>query len=188
MAKKIKRGFVRIISGLIKVLGISSLMTAFGCSYEFGDMYGMPPAPEYGVPTNVYVLEGTVTGAGGVPVQGIRVGVKKSADDEREYSEYDFKAYSSYEDEEGYEHRDVSEYFDYTETDADGKFRIEWDLFPDSNRKFLLYAEDIDGEENGSYSEKSMDIQFAESDRTKDGSWVDTYEIKNKNISLDSLK
>ena len=182
MAKKIKRGFGRIISGLIKVLGISSLMTAFGCSYEFGAMYGSP--------SNVYTVSGTVKDNDGKAVKGIRVGIKQSFYDQTKYSNYDFKAYRSweeYDEESGYTYTkyEWSDYFDFTETDKNGNYKLKWELLPKDNVQFVLYAEDIDGEQNGSFKEKSSEIQFTGKDRTKDGSWVDYYEKKNISISLD---
>ena len=50
----------------------------------------------------------------------------------------------------------------------------------------MLYAEDIDGKENGSYKEKSDNVAFTDDTKIKDGSWTDYYEIKNKNLKLDS--
>lgn len=184
MAKKIKSGFGRIISGLIKMLGISSLMTAFGCSYEIGAMYGTPE--------NNYVVTGTVKDNDGKAVKGIRVGIKKSPDDTSEYGGY-YKAYRTweeYDEETGYTFikHEWSDYFDFTETDKNGNYKLEWRIKPKEDAKFILSAEDMDGEQNGSFQNKTSEIQFTGKDRTKDGSWVDTYEIKNKNISLDSLK
>ena len=185
MTNNIKSILRRALSTFLSLFGITSVFT--GCP-----MYGMPTV-EYGCPTNNYIVEGSVTDSNGTPVKGIRIGAKKSPDDETLYSDYEFKPYSEREevDEDTgntYTKYEWSDYFDFVETDENGKYKIKWSLFPDRNRKFVLYAEDIDGEQNGSYSEKSVDIQFAESDRTEDGSWVDNYEIRNKNISLDSLK
>ncbi len=174
MAKKIKKGFGRIISGFIKVLGISSILVACG---EGGGGVAM-----YGCPENNYVVSGNVTDNNGKAVKGIRVGIEKSPDDETRYKEWDFA--ELYVDTEGYSHWS-DRYFVFTETDDNGNYKLEWTLWPKDNAKFVLSAEDIDGEINGSFQNKESEIQFTENDRTKDGSWVDEYEKKNMNILLD---
>ena len=168
MAKKIKKGFLRVLSGLLTVLGVSSVITA--CGEESVDMYGMPPAPEYGVPTNVYVLEGTVTGTDGTPIKGIGVGVVNPNYDPN-YTSPDYY------------------YCDTTATDKDGNYKLEWRW---SGTTFYIYAVDIDGEKNGSYSDKLVQVEFTSDDFTgiSTNSYYEdkNYKITNKNISLNSLK
>ena len=189
MAKKIKSQFRHILNRILTLLGITSIITACGGNSVFGGAVAM-----YGVPQNNYVIEGMVTDSSGSPVKGIRVGAKKHPDDTREYNDYDYKPYSSWEetDENGevWTRYDWSDYFAFTETDENGIYKLEWSLFPNrtSDPKFVLYAEDIDGEENGSYKEKSDDVAFTTDTKIKDGSWTDYFEIKNKNLTLDSAE
>jgi len=186
MAEKIKSQFRRIFNRILTFFGISSIITACGANS------GGSNVVMYGVPENIYSIEGTVTDVSGSPVKGIRVGAKKHPDDTTKYNDHEYKAYSSWEETD--ENGDVwtrynwSDYFEFTETDENGKYKLEWSLFPTraSDPKFVLYAEDIDGEENGSYKEKSDDVVFTDDTKIKDGSWADYYEVKNKNLKLDS--
>ena len=185
MAKKIKSQFRHILNRILTLLGITSIITACGGNSVFGGAVAM-----YGVPQNNYVIEGMVTDSSGSPVKGIRVGAKKHPDDTKNYDEYAYKPYSSYKetDENGavWTRYNWSDYFEFTETDENGKYKLEWSLFPVKDPKFVLYAEDIDGAENGSYQEKSDDVAFTADTKIKDGSWTDYFEIKNKNLTLDS--
>ena len=178
MAKKIKKGFGKIVKTLLKVLGITSILAA--CGETETTIIDGPVM--YGTPTNVYAVSGIVKNNSGTAVEGIRVGIEKAPDDETRYNEWDFA--ELYVDEEGYSHWS-DRYFVFTETDANGSYKLEWSLWPNDNAKFVLSAEDIDGEINGSFQNKSSEIQFTKNDCTKDGSWVDEYEKKNIDISLD---
>ena len=185
MAKKIKSQFRRILNRILTFLGITSIITACGANSDDGGGVVM-----YGVPENNYVIEGLITDINGSPVKGIRVGAKKHPDDTKEYNEHDYKPYSSYEETDEYgvawTRYNWSDYFEFTETDENGNFKLDWSLFPTRDPKFVLYAEDIDGKENGSYKEKSDNVAFTDDTKIKDGSWTDYYEIKNKNLKLDS--
>ena len=181
MAKKIKSQLKHILNKILTFLGITSIITACG-----GGSYVVM----YGVPENIYTIEGIITDGSGSPVKGIRVGAKKHPDDTTGYNEHDYKAYSSWKETDEYgvvwTRYDWSDYFDFTETDENGKYKLKWSLFPNRDPKFVLYAEDIDGKENGSYKEKSDDVAFTADTKVKDDSWTDYYEIKNKNLKLDS--
>ena len=191
MIKSVKSVVRSVFFKFLKLLGIASLFTAIGCDGIIsGEIFPDEGVAMYGVPTNVYTVSGTVKDNDGKAVKGIRVGIKKSPDDKTEYDEWDFKAYRSWEevDEETgqtYIKYERSDYFEYVETDENGDYKLEWRLWPKDNAQFVLYAEDIDGEQNGSFKEKSSEIQFTGKDRTQDNSWVDYYEKKNVSISLD---
>ncbi len=169
MAKKIKKGFGRMIAGLIKVLGLSSILVACGGSddKEEEQIY----YPEYGMPANIFVLEGTVTGENAAPVKGIKVGIKNP-----HYSEYD---------------PDPSHYYTVTEsTDENGKYKLEWKSYNEEEKLVELILEDVDGAENGSYSAKTVKVQFTEAHRTgvtQNDYYEDVnYKMQNNNVSLES--
>ena len=105
--------------------GILSLLGFSGCNSVKNIIY--PPA-EYGMPNATYKLAGDVSDTKGKPVKGIRVifepeGVPDSWDNDTLY------------------------------TDAKGRFQLDRTKYIfgaiDSNITFL--AEDVDGEENGSF-------------------------------------
>ncbi len=156
MAKKIKSAFWRVLNRLLTVLGITPIITACGCVFGAKPLYGMPE--------NNFVLEGTVTGTDGTPIKGIGVGVVNPNYDPN-YTSPD------------------SYYCDTTTTDKDGNFKLEWRW---SGTTFYIYAVDIDGEENGSYSDKQVQVEFTYDDYT--GSSKTGYKIKDKNISLNPSK
>ena len=169
MAKKIKKGFRKALSGLLTVLGITSIITACSGTEDGPVMYG-PPAPEYGVPGNIYVVEGTVTGAENKPVEGIQVGVVN-------------KDYSA-------EYSSPDSYYRVSETtDENGNYKLEWWANRD-DIEFKIEAVDIDGEENGSYSDKTVEVKFTDENRTgtsMNGPYEDVnYKIENNDISLES--
>ncbi len=156
MAKKIKSAFWRVLSAFLSLFGITSVFTA---------------CPEYGMPTNIYVLEGTVTGTDGAPIKGIGVGVVNP------YYNPDYTSPDSY-------------YCVTAATDKNGKYKLKWSSY--DKKEFSIYFVDIDGEENGSYSDKLVQVEFTYDDFTgisTDSYYEDkNYKITNKNISLDSLK
>lgn len=166
MAKKIKKGFRKVLSGLLTVLGVTSIITACGGGETTDPEYGMP-VPEYGVPENNYVFEGTVTGADGTPIKGIGVGVV-DPNYGKKYSHYDPSFYGA------------------TTTDENGKYKLKWRC--DFNQEFYIYIVDIDGEENGSYADKLIPVNFTDEDfigNSKNGYYTDdNYKINNKNILL----
>ncbi len=149
MAKKIKSAFWRVLNRLLTVLGISSAFAACVPAYGPVTEYGMPepmygPVPAYGMPANNFVLEGTVTGTDGTPIKGIGVGVVNPNYDPN-YTSPDYY------------------YCDTTATDKDGNYKLEWRR---SGTTFYIYAVDIDGEENGSYSDKLTEVNFTTRDYT----------------------
>lgn len=167
MAKKIKRGFGRMIVGLIKVLGLSSILAACGGTEDEPPMYGM--YPEYGMPANIFVLEGTVTGENAAPVKGIKVGILDPYDhvDDANFSDY---------------------YFVSANTDENGNYKLEWTTY--NVKEFKLALEDVDGAENGSYLDKTVNVQFTDAHRTgvtQNGPYEDVnYKMQNNNVSLES--
>ena len=121
-----KGTFRKIIS---TILGFFGIMTFTSC---------------YGMPANYTSLYGQVTGdddgdtsTASVPVEGIKVTVKDSAD----------------------------QTIGSTTTDTDGYYDMEIDEPPKSLRgKLTFIFEDIDGEKNGSYNMATETIEFTKSD------------------------
>ena len=121
-----KGTFRKIIS---TILGFFGIMTFTSC---------------YGMPANYTSLYGQVTGdddgdtsTAAVPVEGIKVTVKDSAD----------------------------QTIGSTTTDTGGYYDMEIDEPPKSLRgKLTFIFEDIDGKENGSWEAATLPVEFAKSD------------------------
>lgn len=107
----------KIYSAILAMLGFS------GCgAFTEPDMYGPPPAPEYGSPYAEFVLKGKVSDTQGQPISDIRVVLKP---------------------------REKSNYMnDTVRTGMDGKYLFKpnnalgWEIIK-------VIAEDTDGEDNG---------------------------------------
>lgn len=123
----IKSTFKKIITS---ILGFFGIMTFTSC-------YGMPANESW------ISLSGTVTGdddgsasTPAVPVEGIRVSVQDSEENELAFSQ----------------------------TDKDGMYYMEMETEADVIPAYLTYIfEDIDGKENGSYKKKTETKKFTES-------------------------
>ena len=158
MGKKIKLFSKRIIIRLFQLLGISSLLTAFGCGNTFLLAYGTvvpEPVEEYGVPANYFTLEGKVEDEEHNPIKGIRIDVQTHIN---EYNEEQSTIGFGYSNEYGY-------------------YIINWHTFDTYDLNYIITAEDVDGEENGSYNNKYQIIDY------KDGR-IDTRKYKKSDITL----
>lgn len=171
MAKRIKLFTKRCIAKLFQVLGISSLFTAFGCTLinnHLGPvvMYGAPAM--YGVPGNFFTLEGTVTDEAGNAINGIEVNIKSK---ENQTENPGATEYPQIEDQ--------------TQTDENGKFALYWNDMDKDNFEFILEIKDIDGELNGSFTDKTDSITFTQNEITGKTDFGNTkYKKSNKEIKL----
>lgn len=132
----------KILAGLLGLLGFSSCEGIFISP----DMYGPPPAPEYGVPYAEFTLRGSVSDeAQKKPVENIQVVLKP-------YKEHNYMNDTVY-------------------TDKDGKYLFNpQDAF--GWEKIQIIAEDIDGEENGgSFAPKTEQLDMADVDFTNGDNW-----------------
>lgn len=162
MGKKIKLFSKRIIIRLFQLLGISSLLTAFGCGNTFLLAYGTvvpEPVEEYGVPANYFTLEGKVEDEEHNPIKGIKVGIQTPIS---EYNEEPHSLSFGYSNEYGY-------------------YIINWHTFDTSDLNYIITVEDVDGEENGSFNNKTQIIDY------KDGR-IKTREYKKSGITLTLTK
>ena len=163
MGRVIKSSIKRIIAKLFQILGISSLLTAFGCgnSNRYIAMYGVGQVDMYGSPSNFFILDGTVTDSNGEPIKGIKITAKGIHEDA------------------------PSEDFTFTYSDEEGNYSIKW---RDSNRSemnFIVTAEDVDGEENGSFNDRTIIVDFSETTKNDEDTWTTKYRMTGKDITLD---
>ena len=162
MGKKIKLFSKRIIIRLFQLLGISSLMTAFGCGNTFLLAYGTvvpEPVEKYGVPANYFTLEGKVEDEEHNPIKGIRVSVQTPIN----------------------EYNEVQTLIDFGYSNEYGYYIINWDTFDTYDLNYIITAEDVDGEENGSFNNKYQIIDY------KDGR-IGTREYKKSDITITLTK
>ena len=161
MGKIIKSSFKKLIAKLFQILGISSLMTAFGCgNIPMTVAYGTAPVDMYGTPPNYstrneYTITGSIIDKNSKPIQGIKVSVK--TDEEAESSLDDF--YS----------------------DTNGYYFLRWWDSINNDTRFQIIVEDEDGEENGSFDNKTFYIEFTDDNKIYDRK----YNIAGINIILD---
>lgn len=161
MGKIIKSSFKKLVAKLFQILGISSLMTAFGCgNIPMTVAYGTVPVDMYGTPpnyatSNIYTLTGSIVDKNSKPIRGIKISVK--ADDKDDYS-----LESNY-------------------SDSNGYYSLTWRDLIDNDTNFQILVEDEDGEENGLFANQTFNIEFTEDNKTDDR----RYNIAGKNITLD---
>ena len=132
MKQRVKIWWKALIGGLLSVLGFSGCGSN-GISDVIPDFLDRPA--EYGMPHANYKLLGDVTDSQGKPIKGIRVIFAPYGDPKQERWEND----TLYTDEKGHFERE--------------KIRFEFGWVDDT---VTFLAEDIDGEENGSFQSKEV--------------------------------
>lgn len=146
---------LRFCRWALPLFGVSA---AISCDnvIESPDMYGCPPAPEYGVPVMEFRISGKAEDAKtGQPVKGIAVTSTK-----------------------------LFEGPDTTWTSDKGEFIVQGSSYPSD--KITLKFTDVDGIENGEYSVKEVEVPLVEKEGSQDGWMVGIYEAEDVLIKLDS--
>lgn len=146
----------KIITGLLAMLGFSSC-DPFGSP----DMYGSPPAPEYGAPYADFVLKGGVTDDAGKPIEGIQVVLKPFV-----------------------EHNHFN---DTVKTDVAGKYIVSKDRGYMLTGTMSVIAEDIDGEENGEFKKQVQTFDMKQSDYAGSDGWYVGHAEKTVNFVLEHV-
>ena len=152
VGKRIKFLSKKIIAKLCKIFGISALITAFGGT-SCSDMFPRDSACLYGVPGNIFDLNGEVIDIKGNAIQGIEINVKVNAESA---SKSDSDPLN--------EERDSKTYLDSTTTDENGKFNLHWHCQNESYIDFIIEAKDVDGELNGSYDDATETVSYRVAD------------------------
>ena len=148
VGKKIKFLSKKIIAKLCKIFGISALITAFGGT-SCSDMFPRDSACLYGVPGNIFDLNGEVIDIKGNTIQGIEIDVKVNAESA---SKSDSDPLN--------EERDSKTYLTTGTSDKDGKFSLHWHCQNDDYLDFIIEAKDVDGELNGSFDDTTETISY----------------------------
>ncbi|WP_033147420.1 radical SAM-associated putative lipoprotein [Prevotella sp. P6B1] len=132
-------------------------LLGYGCSSENSvEMYGVMM---YGVPSAEYKISGTVTDEGGKAVEGIKTSVKQ-------ISTYEDKTHAFS--------------IDSVMTNTAGHYDVTVNVFP-LNQEIKLLVEDVDGDANGAYQNDTIDIDYNNAQKIKegDGTWNNgTFTIK----------
>ena len=142
MKKKLLTLSTKMLSACLVALGFA------GC--DFHDDNGGGGTFEYGTPTALFKVKGTVasTGTTKPPIRNIRAVLVEV----REGRERTFGADTVY-------------------TRTDGTFDLKVSTFPLDKVEFKLKLEDIDGAENGSYDPKTVAVVFEKAKFTGGNGW-----------------
>ena len=137
-----RREFIKRMNwGLAGVIGL----LGFGGCDKIG-------AKEYGTPHADYTVKGSVVNkATGKPIEGIRVGYSTEA-----------IAYPMY-------GTIPTPYIpkSHVLTNSKGEFKLTDSFFPEKDIKLPVYVEDIDGEKNGVFQSKYLQVDFSKAEQTK---------------------
>jgi len=164
---KINRAFIKgtnwALAGLISMLGFT------GCIKE--------NELEYGVPNADYTVKGTVVDkATGKPIKGIQVVLTAPYTYTGIVPMYGIMPtpYSKK---------------DSVITNTNGEFKITENLITDPSLKTLVYAEDIDGEQNGLYKSDTLQVDFSNAEKTKKSkNWYDGEFTVTVDVKLEEIK
>ena len=129
-------------------------------------MYGPPMVCMYGVPGNFFTVDGTVTDSQNNPIKGIKVKAERANSAQNE---------------------DVDDLHNSEAvfTDENGVYHLSWNDYDSNSFQFIISAEDVDGEANGSYDNKTINVSFSNSNLTGHTDFGNgEYDIKNNNIQL----
>lgn len=144
----------KIYSAILAMLGFS------GCgAFTEPDMYGPPPAPEYGSPYAEFVLKGKVSDTQGQPISDIRVVLKPCEDNN----------YMN----------------DTVRTDGEGKYLFKPNN-PFGWRKIWIIAEDTDGEDNGGeFATKTEELDMKDVEFSGGDGWYKGRAEESVDITLE---
>ena len=170
---KMKKIFIKCTNWILA--GIMGLLGFAGCDRTDVPEYGVPYV-EYGVPSATYTVKGAVVNeATGASIAGIRVGYYPEVWDEEAFgteSEYYWESNA------------------HVITNANGGFTLTSDFF-DYGKNLVLpvYVEDIDGEENGSFQSKKVDVDFKNAVQSgTTGNWYGGEYTVTTNIQLAEIE
>ena len=160
---------LKLLSFYSQLLSFCLVLLGFNACGNQPDEYGVMHA-EYGVPSAKYNVQGKVVSseAEKAPVKGIRVVVISDVE----------------ESENPYLRGDT------TYTDSEGKFEVKWHGFPSDDSKFKVKFQDIDGEANGLFEDKSQIVEFRDPVyKNGDGRWYEGEALKDMgNVDLKPKK
>ena len=169
MKETIKSRFKIFGFKLLKVLGITSLFTSFGIFISC-PMYG-PPVAMYGAPVPEY----------GAPIYDTPISISNES---LSYFTLDCTVTDANNNPiKGISVKLMDDM--HVTTDENGKFHFYWSSYDSAPVYFTLSLEDVDGEENGSYENRTMYVKYSSNDyigKTAAGDKI--YEMKGKTISL----
>jgi len=163
---KTNKAFIKGINWLLAA--IISMLGFAGC-----DIIG---AQDYGIPYSDYTVKGKVVNkATGKPVEGIRVGY---------YPDPAFWATTAY----GVPPIPYNPKANVL-TDAKGEFKLTDSFFPKNNQTLSVYVDDIDGEKNGLFQQKHIEVDFSKAEHSgKSKSWYNGEYTVNLNVELTEIK
>lgn len=154
-----RKMILRFCRWALPLLGVSASISCDNI-IQTPDMYGCPPAPEYGAPVMEFRISGKAEDAKtGEPVKGIAV-THISTD--------------------RYESPDT------VWTADNGEFTIRRSSFP-SDRMTVKFT-DVDGTENGEYALETVDVTLVRKEEDQDGWMVGIYAADDLQVKLDPVE
>ena len=143
MKKRLLILSTKMLSACLVALGFT------GCDLHDGnDDNGGGGTFEYGTPTALFKVKGTVASTEKTPIRNIRAVLVEVYEGKEE-------AYSA----------------DTVYTRTDGTFDLKVSTFPLEKVEFKLKLEDIDGEDNGSFEPKTVAVVFEKAKFTDGNGW-----------------
>lgn len=148
--------YLKLKNWLLAALGGLLGINLAGC-----DDSNVPMSNEYGCPEATYHFKGIVTNTDGQPIEGIGVSKRYLYHDENSVPVFSY----------------------YDTTDADGRYSVDFRMFPGAT--FSLQLCDIDGDENGSYNDTVVGIKTDDVQLTGgDGHWYDGEGTVTQNVTM----
>lgn len=149
--------FLRFCRWALPLLGISGVISCDNV-IQSPDMYGCPPAPEYGVPVMEFRMKGKVVDSQSEqPIKGIAVTRINELTSQ--------------------------ESVDTVWTAENGEFICQGE--DETSESMILKFTDVDGSENGEYSVEQVEVSLVLKEESQDGWMVGIYAADDVQVELD---
>ena len=152
--KKLTWTWKKIVTLICGALGIGTLVSCYGV---------------VNINEDIYSLSGTIVDEEGKTIPGIRVSAILLT--RGEYDEPDDLDYP-----------DDFDYNGSTKSDDDGTYYLSWEAYGEYTAH--IYAEDVDGDENGSFKNQLFDVDYSNVEGVGSKPGFIHYDIKDKKIQL----
>lgn len=151
--------FLRFCRWALPLLGISGVISCDNV-IQSPDMYGCPPAPEYGVPVMEFRMKGKVVDSQSEqPIKGIAVTRINELTSQ--------------------------ESVDTVWTAENGEFICQGE--DETSESMILKFTDVDGSENGEYSVEQVEVSLVLKEESQDGWMVGIYAADDVQVELDQV-
>ena len=155
--KKITWTWKKIVTLICGALGIGTLVSCYGV---------------VNISEDIYSLSGTIVNEEGKTIPGIRV------------SAILLKTRGEYDEPDDLDYPDDFDYNGSTTSDDDGTYYLSWEAYGEYTAH--IYAEDVDGDENGSFKNQLFEVDYSNVEGVGSSSKPGFiyYDIKDKKLQL----